>query len=181
MHRICAWCHRDLTRIDFAEQDVASTSHGICVDCAEQLALDDRMTLAEFLDTLDAPVVVVDEAHETAFSNTRAKTLYPAAESTIPPASSNEPRHPLSTLPPPVVHDCIASSELGGCKRTLHCAGCTIRRAVMKTYMTGEETNDVPACLTKDNPDSPEEASLWVSTSLVEKVVVVQVTPSRQG
>lgn len=51
----------------------------------------------------------------------------------------------------------------------------------MKTYMTGEETNDVPACLTKDNPDSPEEASLWVSTSLVENVVVVQVTPSRQG
>lgn len=181
MNRICAWCLRDLVSPDVVGYESATTSHGICVDCVEQLVTDDQMTLAEFLDTLDAPVVVVDEASDTTLSNTRAKTLYPAAESTIPPSPTEGRRVHLSTLPPPLLHDCISSSELGGCKRALHCAGCTIRRAVMKTYLTGEETYDVPACRSKDNPDSPAEASLWVSTQLVDQVVVVQVTPSPQG
>jgi hypothetical protein len=132
------------------------------------------MSLDEFLDTLEAPVAVVDDGQHEAHVNAMAQSLTAAMES--------EPRRlpvmarPLS-LPPPELRDCVISGLPGGCKRDVHCTGCTIRRAVMQTYRTGQPVTLLPACLSKEAPDRVESASHWVSTALVGEVVFVEITP----
>lgn len=60
MRRVCAWCGKELSAGDHRHDDVIS--HGICTDCMEHFASGTRvLSLREYLDKLDVPVVVVDD------------------------------------------------------------------------------------------------------------------------
>jgi len=175
MKRVCAWCQKELRSVECGDVNSLLTSHGICVECARLIVGDDLMTLADFLDTLDVPVVVVDDAHGATLANTRAKTLRPLPPSSIPPPLHSTNGDRKSSIPPQKLHDCVESGELGDCSRTIHCEGCTIRRAVMNTYRTGESTELVPACKSRSNPDELCLVDCWISTELVDDIVFVQV------
>ncbi|MGC4064263.1 MAG: hypothetical protein QM784_06380 [Polyangiaceae bacterium] len=180
MKRVCAWCKKELGeagQTGASESDAgppSGISHGICVECVENLGVEDAMGLDEFLDTIEAPVAVVDDEQREAHVNSLAQGLQ---------TTEVEPRRlrvvsRSPSIPPPELRDCVISGLPGGCKRDVHCTGCTIRRAVMQTYRTGKPISHLPACTSKEAPDAVEYASHWVSTALVGDVVFVEVTPN---
>jgi PAS domain-containing protein len=60
MKVVCAWCQKTLKEGEISDSEV---SHGICPDCLRRLAGGLEITLSEFLDKLEFPVLITN--HDT--------------------------------------------------------------------------------------------------------------------
>lgn len=135
MQRICGWCGKDLGEIKTGPDSEYLISHGICDECAFHLVAEVGMPLREYLDHLEAPVMVVDGDGVVKTANKPAQTLL---QKELPDIEGYQGG---------VVFECVHSTEPGGCGETIHCSGCTIRRTVMETLNTGNNHLRVPAYL----------------------------------
>jgi transcriptional regulator with PAS, ATPase and Fis domain len=75
MKRICAWCGTNLEPSPVDELDRTPITHGICLNCADGVLGHERRNLDEFLETLDDPVIVVDDDGVALNANTHAQNL----------------------------------------------------------------------------------------------------------
>jgi transcriptional regulator with PAS, ATPase and Fis domain len=73
MKRVCAWCGRELEPGQGGQN--APISHGICLSCMRRMLKERSSSLPVFLETLDAPVIVVDAEAVVLEANSRAHTL----------------------------------------------------------------------------------------------------------
>ena len=73
------------------------------------------------------------------------------------------------------VFECAYAGLPGGCGRTVHCDGCTIRINVMDTHRTGQSRLRVPAYLFRGKPDDSEKTDYFISTEKVGKVVLLRI------
>lgn len=51
MKRLCAWCGKDLD--PSIPSEVSKTTHGICVSCANELILKEKLRLQRLVDRLE--------------------------------------------------------------------------------------------------------------------------------
>lgn len=163
MKRTCAWCNRHLgtTPTDTQPQDVVT--HGICPECADKLYAELGLDLTTFLDEIEAPVVVVDETGVMQAANETARELLQKDLPDIRGYRGGE------------VFECAYAKLPEGCGETTHCSGCTIRRAVMDTFQTGESKLKTPAYLNRGTPEEYRKTDLLISTEKVGGIVLLRI------
>ena len=167
MKVVCAWCAREIGRAKNSSLPDTEISHGICEKCADNLSFQKGVSIQSYLDSMMLPVMMVgvyaDQYLIAKIANKAACTLL-----------GKEPRDVVQHLLGNVF-ECSHARLPEGCGRTIHCSGCTVRRAVMKTYSTGETQYRVPATLKRFNAGQASSISLYVTTMMAEDMVALRI------
>ena len=163
MKRVCAWCKKELGRVDSQANFENVITHGICEKCRDNMLFQMGVELGVFLDSLKLPVVVVDRGGTIVTGNDQAKALLRKGSPEIEGYKGGE------------VFECAYARLPEGCGNTMHCSGCTIRRAVMETHGTGKSLSRVPAMLHRNTPEDPERIKLLISTERLADLILLRI------
>jgi hypothetical protein len=149
--------------MELGQEEQGIITHGICRDCAYHLFAQIGMPLLEYLDGLNVPVVIVDGDGTVTTANEQARTVLQKDLSEIEGYKGGD------------VFECSHAKLPEGCGQTIHCSGCTIRKAVTYTSQTGQSCQSVPAVLNRDTVDGVTEARFLISTQKVRDVVLLRI------
>lgn len=168
MRAVCAWCGVDLRSSEPAGNAPSSheITHGICEPCQKYFFSPRDHTLRGFLNTLTAPVVVLDDDLRMLEANDRALAALGKTRDAILGLKSGE------------VIECANARLPGGCGKTVHCAACTLRNSVRETFETGEGFTSVPAWIRLDHEtveESRKRVRVLISTEKVGNVVMMRI------
>ena len=169
VERICAWCGKKLGAAAWGDDQPHTITHGICDICSHHLLAEMGMELGEFLDGLDAPVLVVDPVGTIKTANKHARDILQKTPSEIEGRKGGE------------VFECANARLPGGCGDTVHCTGCTMRLTVMDTFQSGNSHTRVPAYLRREDPDGLRDIRFLISTKKVEGVVLLRIDEVGNG
>lgn len=160
---VCAWCNNEIvTDSAYTSPDTIIT-HGMCDNCYNKSLWPNRPELIELLDRLDVPVLVIDPSGNVCTANKLAQTLLQKDLSDIVGLQGG------------VVFECVFAKLPEGCGNTIHCDGCTIRRTVMDTFLTGDSHLRVPAGLTHGATGNHIDLKCVISTEKVNDVVLLRI------
>jgi hypothetical protein len=120
-------------------------------------------SLEEFLDSLDAPVLLVGEDVRVIAANRAAQVMVSKPQSEIGGELGGN------------VLGCMHAVEPGGCGKTIHCRECTIRRTVTHTMETGEPCTDVPAFADIGVINANERVQFLISTEKKRGMVLLRI------
>ena len=162
MKKMCAWCGTEIGPVGASKPDDAVT-HGICDNCLDNFIFQEGVDLREFLDTLAAPILMVDSERVVRIANKTASALLGKQPDEIEGYRGGE------------VFECEYARLPEGCGQTVHCAGCAIRRTVMETLATGKSFSRVPATLRRHTPEEPQDVRFLISTEKVADTVLLRV------
>jgi hypothetical protein len=154
MKVICSWCGTTIS-----EGGGAGVSHGICQDCHRSTRTRDPEPIRRFVSKLEIPVLMVDGAGRTGYSNEAARHLVGKQEEMIEGSLVGG------------VFECVHASQPGGCGGTEHCSRCTFRSCIEKTYATGLPLYDVPATLKIVQNGTGKEISCKITTMKADKLL----------
>jgi len=163
MKRVCAWCKKEISRVDSQKHSENAITHGICGSCRDNLLFQMGVELDVFLDSLKLPIVVVDREGSIVTANHQARTLLRKRLPEIEGYRGGE------------VFECAYARLPEGCGNTTHCSGCTIRKTVMETHGTGRSLLRVPARLNRNDPQDPEKIRLLISTERLSDLVLLRI------
>lgn len=171
MEVTCAWCGTLLRRVpDGNPSPGPRTSHGICTACATTLLEELGIPVGHFLSSLDVPVILVSDDVEVLDASPGALAMLGKARETVLGRLGGE------------VFECANAHLPGGCGRTVHCSGCTLRQTVTSTWETGLPQVRVPATLEVTPNGGPERIDLLVTTARVGDRVVLRIeSPDRRS
>jgi nitrogen fixation/metabolism regulation signal transduction histidine kinase len=161
MKKVCAWCKLDMGIVSGIDDKYIT--HGICDDCSELMLWPHRSTVMSFLDTLNAPIIVVDSNGNACTANSQARKIL------------RKDLKDIIGLRGGVIFNCAFSNLPEGCGFTVHCDGCTIRNTVMDTFMSGKSHLKVPAGLTRGTTEDRIEIQYMISTEKVEDTVLLRI------
>lgn len=166
MNVVCAWCGTFIRSVpEGAENPGPHDSHGICADCARTLLEDLGVPVETFLSELGVPVLLMDDDVQVTDANPAALAMLGRTEATVLGRLGGE------------VFECVNSRLPGGCGRSVHCSGCTLRRTVTSTWETGRTCSRVPATLEVTRGDEPERIALLITTAKVGNRVLLRIDP----
>jgi hypothetical protein len=158
--RRCVWCKGELK---CGEGQLVASAPAICDGCAAVLSAADRVSLGDFLEKLDAPVLVVTGDCVATLANTRACVfLGKAAEKLVGRRAGD-------------VVECAHASEPGGCGQTVHCKGCALRRSVEHTHATGESLRGIHAYQEIRTPHGIRTAWFELTTERIGELVLLRI------
>jgi len=161
MRRICVWCRAELADApNLAEDDELRT---ICRDCWNNVRFQRGAALHEYLEALDVPVVLVNRLGVIEDANGAACRRLEKTPPAVYGKTSGE------------VFECKYARLPGGCGNTIHCSGCTIRRAVLDTFETGRPHARVPATLRSRSTGLPEPVALFITTHKANEMVLLLI------
>jgi PAS domain-containing protein len=158
-----AWCNRELEGDENGSQD-ARVTHGICPECEAFFDANKPKSLRQFLNTIDAPVLCLDEAYCAITANDAACELLGKSLDEIADHLCGS------------VLECVWSRRPGGCGQTEHCLGCAIRRGVLTTFEFGRGLVDQPAYVDLTDADgNPKRQRLSISTERRNEVILLRI------
>lgn len=157
MKNVCAWCNRELP--SSGNPDSSAISHGICPDCMDNIPFQMGVTIDHYLKSLQVPVLLMTEQATVAYANGTARELLGADESELVNKTAG------------LAFECNLARRPEGCGNVIHCSGCTLRKAIMDTFATGEDHVGVDATLRKDRHD----VHYRISTHRVGEYVALQI------
>lgn len=163
MKQVCAWCTQELGRIESHADRRDEITHGICENCKDNALFQMGVDLGVYLDSLEQPIVMVNQEGVVVTGNHEARELLGKKLQEIEGCRGGE------------VFECAYSRLPEGCGKTVHCSGCTIRKAVMKTFETGRSFHRVPATLNQNDPNAPEQINLLISTERLADTVLLRI------
>ncbi|MGE5893098.1 MAG: hypothetical protein ACM34I_03490 [bacterium] len=163
MRHVCAWCRKELSAEDPGSRPDDSVSHGICQSCADNLFFQMGEELLRFLDSLRAPVLVVNSGGWIKTANAEARKALGKELTEIEDRAGG------------IVFECAYARLPEGCGNTVHCSGCVIRRTVMKTFETGKSFLNTPAILNHGDPLDTQKIPLRISTERMGGVVLLRI------
>jgi len=163
MKRICAWCRKELSCGDAQDEPDGPISHGICESCKDNMLFQMGVELRRFLDSLDAPILIVDRERTVVAGNNRARELI----------SKDLPE--IEGLKTGQVFECEFARLPEGCGKTVHCSGCTIRRTVAQTHENGGSCLRVPAVLNWERGENNEPIDLLISTEKFRDLILLRI------
>jgi PAS domain-containing protein len=163
MKRICAWCSKEMPGGESKAASKNMITHGICDNCRDNVLFQMGVELEAYLDSLDVPIVLVNQGGKVVTANNRARSMLRKDLSDIEGYRGGE------------VFECAYARLPEGCGNTQHCSGCTIRKTVMKTHGTGKGFRKVQATLNRNTPETPEQMNLLISTERLANVVLLRI------
>lgn len=161
--KLCGWCNKSLGDPVDDGSSSETVSHGICRNCVEGLMAGSGTPMQTFIDSMEFPILVVDQNVAVVSSNKAAATLTGKTLEQTQGKLSGE------------VFDCVHHTKPGGCGQTTHCKTCTIRNSVEHTYRTGEALADVPAYLDLDNWGGGKRLAFRISTEKRDHLVMLKI------
>ena len=163
MKKTCARCKKELTAGGLVPVREKITS-GICSDCLKEVLTDQPQSVREILDSLEAPVLLLDNGYLIKGANEPARKIL------------NRPLADIENFLPGDAMECINARLPGGCGKTVHCQACTLRLALNKTIETGEDLEKVPAYQDVHQKDgSVIRRFLLISTEKLEDFVLLRI------
>ena len=156
MERTCGVCQ---TPFDAPRED----REPICPACRQDAFVRARKPLREYLDSLAAAVLLVDDDARVKLANRKALELLQKDPGSL------EGRYAGDAI------ECVHARESGGCGKTEHCRTCTIRGTVLETYHTGRPRVRIPAypdvfMLTEKRP-----LRFFISTEKIGELVMLRI------
>lgn len=134
----------------------------LCADCRRDELLEGQVAQG-FLDSLSAPVFVINEDSRLIGSNAAARKLVSWRAEIEPFALGGD------------VFGCAFAILPEGCGETVHCKECTIRNSVTHTLETGETLEAVPAYLNQRSEDAIMRIRFLITTENVGRFVLLRV------
>ena len=163
MQKTCAWCKKSMGTVEATAFGNDIITHGMCEDCMINMALGMAKPVDEFLDTLDCPVLMLEEDNTLSTANQQACELLGKIKYEIVGKKSGD------------VLECPHSKNPGGCGMQVHCKSCVIRQSVKRTFETGQACKDIPAIPDIQQFGSKREVKFIVSTERVGKMILLKV------
>ncbi len=163
--RTCALCNAPLDKPE-TEQNNAGPDlprYDLCPQCEGQLFAQWGVPFQEYIDGLQAPVVITDDNIVLKAANRAACNLL------------NREAGQMTGLPSGLVFECEHASKPEGCGRTVHCSGCVIRNTVMDCYLSGRPHLRIPATLERGEPGETTTERLLISTLRRDNVVLLKI------
>jgi hypothetical protein len=161
MRRQCTWCNGIVA--ESLSPDRRRIADSVCGDCSENFVFQMGVPLQTFLDSLPAPIFVVDGDVVVQAANKRGYAVLKKNAAQV-----------LKQLGG-VVFECAYARLPEGCGRTVHCSGCAIRRSVYHTMETGKSLIRVPAVLNYGEASAPEKIAMHISTEKMGNIVLLRV------
>lgn len=152
MKKICAWCRKDLGVDHSQGKNNAPISHGICPDCYRKLISFKAKSMRDFLNQFSHPVLLVDSEVKIISANKEGLAVSGKKIEEIEGALVGD------------VFDCKYSSLPGGCGKTTHCKGCTIRNTVRDTFKSGVSQVKVAAYQDLHHETGEHKVKFLIST-----------------
>jgi hypothetical protein len=168
MRRICAWCQKDLGRVELPNSPHQFITHGICDACAALVLANPEETLLDFLDRLEVPVLVVLPNARILTANQKAQKLLGKELRELQDYRGGE------------VIECRHAHVGKGCGYTVHCQSCTIRLTVQDTFATGRSHIKVPAYPDQEIGRKVKTLPLLISTEKFGSYVLLRIDDLRK-
>lgn len=142
-------------------------SHGICEKCLENIEFQKGVSLQNYLDSFSLPVMIMGIYADTylitkAVNKAACQVLEKEPEEMVQHLGGN-------------VFECAHARLPEGCGRTIHCSGCTIRRAVLHTFNTGEPQSMLPATLKRSVHGQAATINLYITTVKTGGMVILRI------
>ncbi len=163
MTRLCAWCNKDFRSPEHHGRSRQRVLPQLCPACSESMVFQMGVPFQKFIDSLPAPIFVVDSDAVVQTANKLGLILL------------NKRPEQIEKKLGGVVFECAYARLPEGCGRTVHCSGCAIRRSVYHTFETGESLIEVPATLQFAGRGEPQHIDMLISTEKMGEVVVLRV------
>lgn len=164
MKRVCAWCNKGMEEDDGSDSlHDGVVTHGICADCADNIEFQLGVSLKKFLNSFRVPIVLVNGDSSALSANRSALDLMGKELAAIDQMLLGN------------VFECAYSRLPGGCGKTVHCCGCTIRNAVSHTYSTGIPSVRLPARIEYNGSGAENGTTFLVSTEKMLNFVLLTV------
>jgi hypothetical protein len=163
MRRVCAWCSSEMEPIEHKYGDVELISHGICVNCSNQLSNPSPEAIQDFLERLPYPVMIVD-----------SDTVILAANNLALGAMGKSEYEVVNKLAGLAV-ECAHANSGQECGTSRYCQGCEIRESVNETFSTGLGVECLPATLTRSNGSTLVDIQHHISTEKVGDIVLLRL------
>lgn len=160
--QVCAYCGRNLNALPEQGQP-DRISHGVCQNCFPALVAGSGLPFAAFLDSLPAPVLVLDQEMRIVAVNAKARQLTP------------DVGRDLRGSLPGEAFGCVHAHTPEGCGRTVYCQTCAIRRTVVKTAATGESQIRIPAYADIEDMLGLHIVRFLISTEKVGEIVLLRI------
>jgi PAS domain-containing protein len=163
MRQVCAWCKKDIRAVANSRHGDDVVSHGICPSCSSNFIFQLGTSLEQHIESLDLPVFVVDDDVQVEAANEAARRVFGKDLFEMKGHRGGD------------VFECAHARLPEGCGRTIHCSGCAIRRSVTITYQTRRPLFEIPATLTRGDPDVQSAIALTITTVKVGDSVMLRV------
>jgi len=163
MKRICAWCQTSLGEISSDLHSEQVITHGICDTCLNKLFKDRDVDFIPFLNSLSAPVVLIDENNNYLSANSRALEILGKDYQDINKKRIGD------------VFACENAHLEGGCGHTVRCGGCQMLQLIKDTYDGKDSFNHVPVNLIEKQGDTRQELNLELTTEKVNGLVLLRI------
>ncbi len=163
MGRTCTWCNAEIDLPDSGRHAGRSMTEALCTECSEHFVFQMGVPLQSFLDSLPAPIFVVDDDVVVKAANNLGYELLKKGPDQI--------RNRLGG----VVFECAYARLPEGCGRTIHCSACAIRRSVYYTFESGKSLIEVPATLKWHDRKIDQEIGMFISTEKMGNVVLLRI------
>ena len=168
MKVICCGCGVDLGEKPSDPTHDDLVSHGYCDTCAHHFLAQIGMSLPEYLEGIDVPVVAVTRERTVSFANSSAQALLGKTLAQIQGHLGGE------------VFECEYALLPEGCGNAVHCSGCTIKNTVLDTIKTGNHHERVPATLKQHDGSGSHDLDLLISTEKKGGVVFLRIDTIRE-
>jgi len=163
MRKMCSWCTTDMGTVPSEFFSDADITYGICAECLNMHFGPRQIGFLEFIDSLEAAVVVVDGTGNVNSANKQARALLHKELPHIEGFKGGD------------VFECAFAKLPEGCGETIHCDACTIRNTVMDTFQTGRSHVKTPAYLLRGFPENNNEIRFLISTEKVNDIVLLRI------
>ncbi len=157
----CSICDTKMARPKGVK--INSVTPNVCPACLASFELRSVADVCIFLENLPAPILVVDADNAIKGANTLACK-----------AISKDLPHILR-LRGGDVFECAHALLPGGCGKTTHCSGCTIRRAILETLATGQSLSKIPVEVLQRVDGKDKRVPLTISTQRMTNCVLLQI------
>ncbi len=163
LKHLCLLCNQEIGTTGKHSGTDDEISHGLCPSCVPKFMAGHGCQFAEFLDSLPAPIFVIDDNTRILGSNHEGLRLIGKSAADTHLLLGGE------------AFECRHAKEPGGCGQTIHCKTCTIRKTVTQTFQTGESCIRVPAYMDLGNITQERSVHYLISTEKVVDVVLLRI------
>lgn len=160
MNQLCKLCKQEMAQPSHVSSHTVTS--GICDACLSLVL--DASTNREILEAIDAPVLLMQgNPRQVITANNKALELF---EKELPEVEAHRGGQ---------VFDCVHSFTPAGCGLDANCEHCTIKNAIVDTFVTSTPRRAVAATLQVKKADGLEHRTLQVSTERVGELALVRI------
>jgi len=169
MRQICIWCDTEFSTTPEHSSGFVVTG-GICSSCTRKFSLsNDISTCREFIDTIDAPILVMQpEPRQVYTANKKALELFGKELSQMEGHRGGQ------------VFDCLQSFTEAGCGKDINCEECKIKAAIVDTFNSGDSFQGVASPLEVKKNEKTTTYLLQISTEKTGDLALVRIDHYKQ-